>query len=132
MQRPGEHSQFSRWSQTPVASDDPLRKLLDAVAADPAADWSLVRMAQLAGVSERTLSRLFRDRIGSTPTRHVEQVRTEAAKTMLLQGVPVARTAQLSGFGSAETLRRVFVNQVGVSPSVYAQTGGGEPGGTAA
>lgn len=41
----------------------------------------------------------------------------------LLQGLTVARAAHLSGFASAETLRRVFVSQVGVSPSVYAQSG---------
>lgn len=128
MQRPGGHSQFSRWSQTAVASDNPLRKLLDAIAADPAGDYSLVRMARITGVSVRTLNRLFNDRTGLTPTRYVEQVRIEAAKAMLLQGVPVARTAQLSGFASAETLRRVFVNQVGVSPSVYAHSGGNQPG----
>jgi AraC-like DNA-binding protein len=44
------------------------------------------------------------------------------AKGLLMNGSSVTRTAQLSGFNSAETLRRVFVNQVGVSPSVYAST----------
>jgi transcriptional regulator GlxA family with amidase domain len=128
MQRPGGHSQFSNWSRTAVSSDNPLRTLLDAIAADPAGDYSLPRMAAAAGVSPRTLNRLFRSQIGITPTRYVEQARTEAAKAMLLQGATVGRAAQLSGFGSAETLRRVFVNQVGVSPSVYAQTGGSELG----
>ena len=126
MQRPGGVSQFSNWSRKPVASDDPLRRLLDTIAAEPAGDYSIARMARMAGVSARTLNRLFRDRLEMPPTRYVEQVRTEAAKAMLLRGVPVARAAQLSGFGSAETLRRVFVNQVGVSPSVYAHGGGGE------
>jgi transcriptional regulator GlxA family with amidase domain len=126
MQRPGGHSQFSTWSQTSLTADNPLRKLLDAISADPTGDYSIARMAQLAGVSTRTLSRLFHDQVGLSPTRYVEQARTEAAKAMLLRGVPVARVAQLSGFGSAETLRRVFVNQVGVSPSVYAHGGGSE------
>jgi transcriptional regulator GlxA family with amidase domain len=126
MQRPGGLSQFSSWSRTPVGADNPLRKLLDAIAAEPAEDYSVARMARFAGVSPRTLNRLFHDQLGLTPTRYVEQVRTEAAKAMLLRGDPVARVAQLSGFGSAETLRRVFVNQVGVSPSVYAHSAGGE------
>jgi transcriptional regulator GlxA family with amidase domain len=34
-------------------------------------------------------------------------------------GRTVADTARLVGFGSAETLRRVFVNHLGVSPRAY-------------
>jgi transcriptional regulator GlxA family with amidase domain len=122
MQRPGGLSQFSSRARSVLAADNPLRPLLDAISADPAADYSLARMGAVAGVSPRTLTRLFREQLGTTPARYVEQVRIEAAKVLLLHGSSVARSARLSGFNSAETLRRVFVNQVGVSPSVYAST----------
>lgn len=122
MQRPGSQSQLSSRSRSVLAADNPLRSLLDAIAADPAADYSLPRMAARAGVSPRTLTRLFREQLSISPARYVEQVRVEAAQALLLNGSPVARTAQLSGFNSAETLRRVFVSQVGVSPSVYASS----------
>jgi AraC-like DNA-binding protein len=85
-------------------------------------------MAARAGVSSRTLTRLFREQLSISPARYVEQDRVEAAQALLLNGSPVARTAQLSGFNSAETLRRVFVSQAGVSPSVYASSAAGDRG----
>jgi transcriptional regulator GlxA family with amidase domain len=122
MQRPGGYSQFSSRSRSVPAAGSPLRPLLDAISAEPAADYSLARMSAVVGASPRTLIRLFREQLGTTPARYVEQARIEVAKGLLMNGSSVTRTAQLSGFNSAETLRRVFVNQVGVSPSVYAST----------
>jgi transcriptional regulator GlxA family with amidase domain len=117
MQRPGAQSQFSAPSRASVATDNPLRKLLDVIAADPAANYSVARMATIAHVSSRKLARLFHDDIGTTPARYVELVRIEAAQTLLQNGHTVASAAALSGFGSAETLRRVFVSRVGLRTS---------------
>ena len=41
------------------------------------------------------------------------------ARAALDSGHTVGETARLAGFGSAETLRRVFVSQLGVSPKAY-------------
>jgi transcriptional regulator GlxA family with amidase domain len=119
MQRPGGQSQFSAPSRASVAADNPLRTLLDTIAADPGGDYSLTRMAALIHTSTRQLARLFHDDIGTTPARYVELIRVEAAQTLLQNGETVATAARLSGFGSAETLRRVFVSRVGQSPTVY-------------
>jgi transcriptional regulator GlxA family with amidase domain len=119
LQRPGGQSQFSAPSREHLASDSPLREVLDAIAADPAADYSLARMSALANVSTRTLTRMFHDAIGTTPARYVELIRIEAAQLLLQAGATVAVAAQNAGFGSTETLRRVFVNRLGSSPSVY-------------
>ncbi|WP_425567613.1 GlxA family transcriptional regulator [Nonomuraea dietziae] len=79
LQRPGGQSQFSVASRTPRPRHDPLRGLLDQVAADPGADHSLQAMAARAGVSVRHLTRLFHERVGRTPAAYVESVRLEAA-----------------------------------------------------
>lgn len=118
-QRPGGLSQFSVAARASVSGDRPLRVLLDAVVADPAQRYSLADMARMAHVSTRQLARLFHDELGTTPARYVEDVRLEAAQALLQKGHTAASAAQLSGFGSAETLRRVFVSRLGVSPSVY-------------
>lgn len=131
MQRPGGLSQFSARSRDAIYPDCPLRPLLDAIAADPAADYSLARMASIAGVSPRTLARLFTDHAGTTPARYVERIRIEAAKALLHGGHTVSAAAARSGFGSAETLRRVFDRRVGLSPSAFAasrQTPERQPG----
>jgi transcriptional regulator GlxA family with amidase domain len=119
LQRPGSQSQFSAPSREHVAVDNPLRKLMDTIAADPAGDYSLSQMSAIANVSPRSLTRLFHDDIGTTPARYVELIRIEAAQIMLQNGATVAEAAARSGFGTSETLRRVFVARVGSSPSVY-------------
>jgi transcriptional regulator GlxA family with amidase domain len=121
LQRPGLQSQLSAPSRDHLAIDNPLRILLDRIAADPAGDYSLAKMAAIAKVSVRNLARLFHDEIGTTPARYVELIRIEAAQILLQEGATVAAAAERSGFGSAETLRRVFVSRVGSSPSVYVE-----------
>lgn len=119
MQRPGAQSQFSAPSRSSVPHDNPLRVLLDTIAADPSANYSLAHMATLAKVSVRQLARLFHDGMGTTPARYVELVRIETAQTLLQNGETVASAALISGFGTAETLRRVFVSRIGRSPTLY-------------
>lgn len=120
LQRPGGQSQFSAASRTPPTGHPVLRPVLDGIAADPAADWSLRAMAARAGVSGRHLTRLFREQVGTTPAAYVEAVRLEAARIMLEQGESVTRAARRSGMGSDETLRRAFARHLGTTPSAYA------------
>ncbi|MDP9027613.1 MAG: DJ-1/PfpI family protein [Actinomycetota bacterium] len=119
LQRPGQQSQFSAPSRDHLAVDHPLRTLMDTIAADPAGDYSLAGMSRIAHVSTRNLTRMFHDEIGTTPARYVELIRIEAAQILLQDGATIPVAAQRSGFGSPETLRRVFVSRVGSSPSVY-------------
>jgi transcriptional regulator GlxA family with amidase domain len=93
----------------------------DAVTADPAGDYSLARLAGIAAVSPRQLTRLFREELRTTPAKYVELVRLNTAKDMLDAGQPVTETAYGSGFGSAESMRRTFIQHLGVSPRAYQQ-----------
>ncbi|UWE10288.1 GlxA family transcriptional regulator [Actinacidiphila bryophytorum] len=119
LQRPGGQSQFSAALSTPPARSDPLRSLIAAVVADPAADHSLADMAARAAVSARHLTRLFRTELGTTPARWLEQVRLDRAGQLLLEGHSVTAAAQGSGLGSDETLRRVFARRLGTTPTEY-------------
>ncbi|WP_328862590.1 GlxA family transcriptional regulator [Streptomyces sp. NBC_00306] len=120
MARPGGQSQFSA-RLTPRESGHPVvRRVMDAVGADPGAPYGLDALARGAGVSARHLTRLFRSEIGMTPGQYLESVRLEAAQALLEAGSdPVEEVAGRSGFGSAETMRRTFRNTLGVSPTVY-------------
>ncbi|MEU0513841.1 MULTISPECIES: GlxA family transcriptional regulator [Amycolatopsis] len=121
LQRPGGQSQFSPSLRGPAPKTPPLRAVCDAVAADPAGDHSLPKLAARAGLSTRHLTRLFQEELGTTPAKYVELIRFDAAKSLLDAGHPVTATAYASGFGSAESLRRVFVQHTGVSPRAYQQ-----------
>lgn len=119
LQRPGGQSQFSVATRTPVPHHPVLRRLLDGVVADPAADHTVPTMARLAGVSPRHLSRLFAEEVGTTPARWVERIRLELAQQLLLEDWPVTTAAQRCGLGSDETLRRVFARHLGITPTEY-------------
>ncbi|KPI13676.1 transcriptional regulator with aminotransferase type sensor, AraC family [Actinobacteria bacterium OK006] len=120
LQRPGGQDQFSVWSQAGIPTTRGLRQVLDAVVLNPAADHSTTAMAARAAVSERHLARMFRDEVGMTPARYVERTRLEAAKLLLVTGDESQEAvARRAGFGSPETMRRIFRRSLGVSPGGY-------------
>ncbi|MGW1934896.1 GlxA family transcriptional regulator, partial [Streptomyces sp. NPDC001919] len=119
LQRPGGQSQFSAASRTPPTGHTVVRPLLDAVAADPAADHSAGVLARRAGLSVRHLARLFREQVRATPAGYVERVRVEAARMLLAGRASVTGAAAQSGLGSDESLRRAFARHFGVTPSAY-------------
>jgi transcriptional regulator GlxA family with amidase domain len=120
LQRPGGQSQFSAWTSTPAVRHEPLRRVLDEIALDPSGDHSVSAMAERANFSERHLSRLFTEHLGSRPGAYVEQVRLEIARAMLEAGdESLTLVAKQSGLGSEETLRRAFIKRFGVSPGAY-------------
>jgi transcriptional regulator GlxA family with amidase domain len=121
LQRPGGQSQFSPSLRTALPRTSPLRQLCDTVAASPAGDYSLPRLAEMASLSPRHLTRLFRDELKTTPARYVELIRFDTARDLLDAGHSVTDTALRSGFGSTETLRRAFIQHLGVSPRAYQQ-----------
>jgi transcriptional regulator GlxA family with amidase domain len=120
MQRPGGQSQFSVRLGAERTRHEELRRLLDSITADPAAQHTLPSLAERAGLSVRHLTRLFRDELGTTAAAFVEQIRLEAARQLLEGGTDTLDVvARKSGLGSTETLRRLFSRAVGVTPSAY-------------
>jgi transcriptional regulator GlxA family with amidase domain len=122
LQRPGGQSQFSVRGAVATPRHPALRRLLDAVAAEPAGEHTLASMAARAAVSERHLTRLFRREVGLTPGQYVERIRVEAAQALLETGAAgVASVARSCGFGSDETMRRAFLQVLGTTPTAYRQ-----------
>ncbi|MCV7213517.1 GlxA family transcriptional regulator [Mycolicibacterium canariasense] len=119
LKRAGGQSQFSALVEADPPPESALRAVTAAIAADPAADHSVKHLAAVAALSTRQLTRLFQAELGTTPARYVEKVRIDTARGALDAGHSVADAAQIAGFGSAETLRRVFVTQLGLSPRAY-------------
>lgn len=120
LRRPGSQSQFSvpLWSAQPAS--DPVRAAVLAIHADPGARHGISELAGQAGLSPRHLQRRFTAELGIPPAAYVERVRIEAAQRALAEGNdPLGTLARRYGFGTAETLRRAFHRQVGVTPSDY-------------
>lgn len=120
LRRPGTQSQFSAQLAGQMADRDPLRDAQQFIAEHPEADLSVAVLAAKVGMSARNFARAFRDEVGETPARFVEQVRLETARRLLEDTTDgVEAIAARAGFGSAETMRRVFVRTLRVSPNDY-------------
>ncbi len=119
LKRAGGQSQFSALIEANPPPQSALRVVTEAIAANPAADHSVKCLAVRASLSTRQLTRLFRSELGMTPAEYVEMIRIDAARAALDAGRTVTDTAHLAGFGSTETLRRAFLEHLGVSPKAY-------------
>ncbi|QEN17023.1 GlxA family transcriptional regulator [Mycobacterium sp. ELW1] len=119
LKRAGGQSQFSALIEANPPPQSALRVVTEAIAADPGADHSVRNLAARASLSTRQLTRLFRSELGTTPADYVEMVRIDVARAALDAGRTVTDAAHLAGFGSTETLRRAFVERLGVPPKAY-------------
>jgi transcriptional regulator GlxA family with amidase domain len=120
MARPGGQSQFSARLGPRNPRSDVVRQVMDAIVADPAGSHQLKELAAKVGVSGRHLARLFTAEIGRTPAEFVDTVRVEAARALLEGGTDsVELIAGRVGLGSAETLRRLFLRTLSVTPTAY-------------
>ena len=122
VRRPGGQAQFSPLL-TPEPSHAPrLAQLLEWIPGQLGSDLSVERLAQQSCLPPRTLARVFQRELGTTPARYVEQVRVQAATTLLGQRqASVATVARLCGFGHPESLRRSFHKHLSISPQAFAE-----------
>ncbi len=120
LRRPGSQSQFSATLGTQEPQREPLREIQRSVLEHVGGHHTVEAMAERAHMSPRNFARAFRAQTGVTPARYVERVRLEAARRQLEDsGQPIAAVAAACGFGTAETMRRVFVRALHVSPAEY-------------
>lgn len=84
-------------------------------------------LAQRLEVSQEYLTRTFRDHVGMTPGKYLNQIRVEHAKLLLQRGDhSIAFVADACGFSNGNYFARVFREHVGVTPSVYAREQSGQ------
>lgn len=119
LKRPGGQAQFST-TLALQAGEHRFAALHAWIGDNLAANLSLPVLAERAGMSERSLSRLYREATGMTPAKGVERLRIEAARRALSETRwPVKRIARVCGFGSEETMRRSFLRHVSTTPQDY-------------
>jgi transcriptional regulator GlxA family with amidase domain len=120
LKRPGGQSQFSAQLSVQFAERAPLRELQSWITENPDDDLSVSALARRVSMSPRNFARVFAQEVGTTPARFVAQVRVEAARRHLEEtNSAIERVAEDCGFGTAETLRRVFLRNLRVSPTDY-------------
>lgn len=107
----------------PEVDDRTFGRLLQWMRRNLRHDLSLTTVARHAAVSTRTLSRRFRERVGTSPGEWVARVRVREAQRLLeTTSLSVEDVADATGFGAATILRERFKSVVGTSPLQYRQT----------
>jgi AraC-like DNA-binding protein len=103
----------------PTPQDARLRRVADALRADPGSALALGAWAKLAGASERTLARLFEAETGMSFRAWRQQLRLLRALELLAAGAPVTRVALDLGYESSSAFSAMFRRVLGTTPTRY-------------
>ena len=116
--RTGGQSQFSALLELQPRSDR-VQKVLVYARGHLKNELSVEELAEIAHLSLRQFSRIFREETGQSPAKAVENLRLDAARTMLEDGRHSLDTvAQETGFVDRERMRRAFLRAFGQPPQV--------------
>ncbi len=117
--RPGYQSQFSPMLQAQAAADAPFAALIDWMQDHLDRDLDVPTLARHAGYSERSFYRKFTEATGKTPAHFVEDLRLDAARTLLSKGLSVKAIAGRIGLKSSGRLGQAFERRFGMAPSLF-------------
>lgn len=119
-QRRGGQSQFSPFLSAPADESSPVAKVQAYVMEHLGENFTVAKLAAVAGMSARNFARVFVEVTQLTPHEFVERARVDAARNLLeSSGAALKAIAYDCGFGSADRMRIVFNKRLGVSPSEY-------------
>ncbi|AMO95212.1 bacterial regulatory helix-turn-helix s, AraC family protein [Collimonas fungivorans] len=119
-QRRGGQSQFSPFLSAPADESSPVAKVQAYVMEHLGENFTVAKLAAVAGMSARNFARVFVEVTQLTPHEFVERARVDAARNLLeSSGAALKAIAYDCGFGSADRMRIVFTKRLGVSPSEY-------------
>lgn len=118
--RAGGQAQFSTHLKAQFATTPAIQRVQDWAADHLGADLSIEALARYAGMSPRNFARSFREATATTPADFVVHLRIDKARELLEDTAQqLQAVAAQCGFSSADSMRRVFLDQVGVTPAQY-------------
>lgn len=120
LKRSGGQSQYSIQLQAQFSAIPGIQRAQRWILDHLDGDLRIGVLAKKAGMSERTFIRSFREDTGRTPGEYIAEVRLQAARRLLEDThLEPKRVAAQSGLGTAASMRRVFLRQLGVTPIQY-------------
>jgi transcriptional regulator GlxA family with amidase domain len=122
-QRQGGQSQFSPLLLPPSETVTPLAKVQIHVMEHISEAFPVERLAEIAGVSPRSIARMFVRELNITPHDFVEGIRIDQARN-LLEATDLALKAVAfdCGFASPDQMRSAFQRKLGVTPLRYRES----------
>lgn len=97
-----------------------LQKITDTIKASLKQDLSVDRLAELCGISNRHLSRMFKKTTGYTLGKYIGNERINQAQHLLAKpDLQIKEIAYLCGFKSQSSFAKTFHDAMGKTPSEY-------------
>lgn len=94
-------------------------EIVDALMHDPTNELTLAEWADRAGVSERTIARLFRTHTGLSFLQWRQSLRVHQALTLLGEGLAVHEISDQLGYSQPSAFIAAFKRVMGVTPGAY-------------
>ncbi|WP_271009873.1 AraC family transcriptional regulator [Paucibacter sp. B51] len=102
-----------------LPQDPRLRRLCEAILQAPQRHTALADWAAEVGASERTVSRLFREQLGSSYAQWRQQVLLAQALSLAARKRPMSLIAAELGYASASAFSAMVTRTVGMPPSKF-------------
>lgn len=105
------------------AMKDPfLTKALVAMHEMPGENWTINKLAEVAGMSRSSFAQRFKEVVGIPPLTYLMDYRLRlAARCLRLQQNSISRISGLVGYASDSTFSQAFKRVYGISPKAYRQ-----------
>ncbi len=101
-----------------------LRRITDWMAENMSEEFSLLRLADQAGMSEFHFNRLFKRATGMPPSQFQIKLRLEAARRLLREtNKSVITIANEIGYSNPSHFAQIFRKETGLSPTAYRSQG---------
>lgn len=101
-------------------SDPNIARVLNAIHQDPAFNWTLDELAQIAGMSRTSFATKFSRCMSTTPLGYITQWRMQIARQSLAESnIPIINVAEAVGYQSEAAFGRVFKKHFETAPATY-------------
>lgn len=101
-------------------TDSRINRVLSAIHANPADDWSVERLGQLVNMSRSSFSNRFTELAKMTPLQYVIFVRLQKASRLLAETLtPLITVAENIGYQSEAAFSQAFKKQYGMRPGEF-------------
>lgn len=100
-------------------ADPQIGPVLEQLHARPGDEWTLERMALVAGMSRSRFASRFTGLVGQPAGEYLSAWRVSVVQSALLKGRPMKALVDEVGYKSASSLTRAFSQVVGMTPSAW-------------
>ena len=122
LRRAGGQSQYSPLLESQAQDNSLVSTVQSYILGNLPERHSLDSIAEHMNMSARNLTRLFRKECGMSPTNFVNDARIDAARRYLEStDLAIKDIAFRCGLETPESLRRIFIRRLNISPSEYRQ-----------